>query len=266
MHLRQTMIFSLPLLLTSSLALAQQAPAKNAGENDQSGQQQRTQTKNKKNKGGDANKDQKGEKSTTILGKKVTNKDEDLDVSVTSQTRTTSAEPPRRDVVESRAEEIREAQGKRWSAAPLLGYGTNDMGLGLGARAGYTFETPIYVGGSFLYHFGTDNVGSAAAFGVTENRRTFYYPAVEAGYDIGIGPVLVRPYGGLGILFAHDSVTTNGQSASGTENALMLYPGVTAQYLFPRSPFFVGGDTRVLLPFAKQGAAFNIFATAGLQM
>jgi hypothetical protein len=265
MNLRQSMIFSLPLLLSSSLALAQQTPANNAGGSDQSGQQG-TNQKHKKSKDADAKKDQKGEKSTTILGKKVTNKDEDLDVSVSSQTRTTSAEPQRRDVIESRAEEVREGQGKRWSAAPLLGYGTNDLGIGLGARAGYTFETPIYVGGTFLYHFGTDNVGNLGAVGVTENRTRFYYPAAEVGYDIGVGPVLVRPYGGVGLLFGRSSVTTNGINATGTDNTLMVYPGVTAQYLFPRSPIFVGGDARVLLPFENESASFNIYATAGLQM
>lgn len=271
MNLRHTMVFALPLLLTSSLAFAQQAPPDNAGATDQSGRQT-TQPKHKKAKGTDATSSEakkddatkKGEKSTTVLGKKVTNKDEDLDVSVTSQTRTTAAEPQRRDVIESRAEAVREIEGRRWSAAPLLGYGTNEFGVGVGARGGYTFESRIYVGGTFLYHAGSDNIATGA--GITQSHRKFYYPAAEGGYDIGIGPLLVRPYGGVGILFANTDVTANGLQASGTENALMIYPGVTAEYLFPRSPVFVGGDTRVLLPFAKQSPSWQLFATAGLQL
>jgi hypothetical protein len=241
MHLRQSMMLSLPLLLCSSLAFAQQGPDAKKKKTEKAAEPQ--------------------ERSTTILGETVTNKDKDLDVSV-GKTRTTSAEP--RDVVESRAEETREIEGRRWSVAPLLGYGTNDFKLGIGARAGYTFKTPVYVGGTFLYHFGADNI--LVGPGITEASSRLYYPAAEVGYDIGIGPVLVRPYGGAGFLFTRTSITTNGVSASDTKSSLMIYPGATAQFIFPRSPVFVGGDMRLLLPIENEGASFSLFATAGVTM
>lgn len=196
-------------------------------------------------------------------GKPLTNEDGDADLAV-SMTHTTSADPARRDVVESRAEEVREAQGHRWSAAPLLGYGTNDLNVGLGARVGYTFDTPVYVGGTFLYHFGTDNV--AVGPGVTESQARVYYPATEVGYDVGLGPVLLRPYGGVGVLFRQTSVTTNGLQASNTNTSLTVYPGVTAEYLLPRTPVFVGGDARVLLPLENESTSLSVFATTGVKL
>lgn len=274
MNLRRTLIFSLPLLLSSSLAMAQQQPATSTDDTHEHAQQQQQQHTKKKTtdaKQPEQKKQKEGQgtgnetKSTTILGKKVENKDKDLDVSV-GQTKTTSAEqPPPRDVIESRAEEVHEVQGKRWSAAPLLGYGTADLKFGVGARAGYTFDSRVYVGGTFLYHFGNSNV-ETTGLGVTDTNRTFYYPAGEAGYDIGVGPVLVRPYGGVGVIFAHTSVTTNGIEASATDKQLMIFPGITAQYIFPRSPVFVGADTRVLIPLEGESASFNVFATAGVSM
>lgn len=35
----------------------------------------------------------------------------------------------------------------------------------------------------------------------------------------------------------------------------MLYPGLNAHYIIGRTPIFVGGDTRVLLPFENQAAS-----------
>ena len=201
--------------------------------------------------------------TTTVAGQKATNHDQDLDMSV-GKAELTSAEPGRRDVIESRAEARREGEGRRVTVAPLLGYGFNDLGVGVGARAGYTFDIPVYVGGTFMYHTGTDKLVDRP--GVTESSSSFLYPALEVGYDIGIGPVLLRPYAGAGVLFGRMSTTTNGVSATDTERAFMLYPGATASYLIGRSPVFVGGDTRVLLPLENQGISLTLLATAGLHL
>jgi hypothetical protein len=259
-------MFALPFVLTSSLALAQQKDepktekqskdqTKKKGQKPQT--QTQTQTQDQKAKA------EKAKKDATDTGQKtLQQKDEDLDMAIGEAT-TTAAE--KRDVVESRAERRREVEGKRWNVAPLFGYATNDLNVGMGARGGYTFETPVYVGGTFLYHFGADTV--AVAPGVrTETSTSFYYPGIEAGYDIGIGPVLVRPYGGAALLFGRTSTTINAISGSDTSTSLMLYPGVTAQYIFPDSPVFVGGDTRVLLPLENVKPAFSLLATAGLTL
>lgn len=196
-----------------------------------------------------ASADQRGNKT------KVENKDKDTDTSVstsqpssatpTSTTQTTAANyDSRRDVVESRAEDRREVRGDRWTMAPQVGAATGGYGLGVGARVGYTFRTPIYVGGNFMYHQNGGVPGSERAF----------YPSAEVGYDVGIGPVLVRPYLGAGLLL-RDAASTTG----------LIYPGVTAAYLIKDTPAFVGADGRVLLP-TGDGApnAVALSGTAGV--
>ena len=182
-------------------------------------------------------------------GAKVQQKDKDTDLAVPSSevstTQTTAANyDSRRDAVESRAEDRREQRGDRWSVAPQVGAATNGYGFGLGARVGYTFKVPIYVGGNFMYHAGSGNESG------TERA---WYPSGEAGYDVGIGPVLVRPYVGLGYLMRDNA-----------KDAGMVYPGVTVAYLIKDSPVFIGADGRVLLPLADGGRALGISGTAGV--
>jgi hypothetical protein len=204
-------------------------------------------------------------KTTTVAGEKATNKDEDLDMAI-GKTETTAAapDPGRRDVIESSAERVREGEGRRVTAAPLVGYGFNDLGLGVGARAGYTFDKPIYLGATFMYHGGANDTVRRA--GVTDSSTSYLYPGIEAGYDIGIGPVLIRPYAGAAVLFGRVNTTQNGQSETTTERAVMVYPGATVSYILPKTPVFVGGDTRVLLPFANQGPSLTLLGTAGLHL
>jgi len=264
MNFRRTILITLPLLLSSSLAPADEARPPEGSTTTSAKKKTETTKKSETTKQKkQPSKGAAGGTSVTVGGTKIENKDSDLDMSV-SQTKTTSAEQPPKDVAESRAEEVREGQGKRWSVAPLLGYGTGRLNFGMGARAGYTFETPVYVGATFMYHFGDD--GFASGQGVSESSRSFYYPAAEVGYDVGIGPVLVRPYAGAGILFNRTSITTNGVSDSVTNSELMIYPGVTAQYILPKTPVFVGGDMRAVLPIEGEAASFSLFATAGLKM
>jgi hypothetical protein len=201
--------------------------------------------------------------TTSVAGQKAVNKDEDLDMAV-GQTATTAAEPGRRDVIESSAEARREGEGRRVTAAPLVGYGFNDLGFGVGGRVGYTFDTPVYLGATFMYHAGKDGIVEAP--GVVASSSSFMYPGIEAGYDIGIGPVLIRPYAGAGLLIGRISQTVGGNESTRTESAAMVYPGVNAHYIIGRTPIFVGGDTRLLLPFANQGPALTLLGTAGLHL
>jgi hypothetical protein len=170
-----------------------------------------------------------------------------------STTRTTSAttdpEYPyyRRDVVESRADYRRRIEGKHWTLAPMVGYGSNGLGVGVGGRLGYTFATPIYIGGNFVYHAGAD----------TTPRIHAYYPSAEFGYDFGVDTVLLRPYGGVGVLFRGGDVPTT--------NTGLVYPGFTFHWLIPRSPAFLGADARVLLPF-DGGAALAVMGTVGANL
>ena len=191
---------------------------------------------------------------------KVENQDQDSDLSVsksgskwksgsqseqTSTTTTTAANyDTRRDVVESRAEDVRERRGDRWSVAPQVGAATGGYGFGVGARVGYTFRTPIYVGANFMYHQGGDVPGSERAL----------YPSAEVGYDIGVGPVLIRPYVGAGLL-VRDAATNTG----------LVYPGATIAYYIGDTPLYVGADGRVLLPTGDDAnRAVAISGTAGV--
>lgn len=176
----------------------------------------------------------------------VANRDRDPDRAV-STTRTTSYVADgsaRRDVVESRAEERRVVEGKSFTVAPLFGYTTNGYGLGVGARLGYTFQTPVYLGANFMYQAGDSGTNSSI------------YPSAELGYDIGVGPMLFRPYGGVG---AH----VLSRTTAGSNTTALVYPGLAVHYLIPRSPAFVGGDAKVLIP-VDRSAAVSLGATTGL--
>jgi hypothetical protein len=171
------------------------------------------------------------------------------DHAVVSTTRTTAASYDpyyRRDVVESRAEERRRIEGKHLTLEPMIGAASNGFGLGFGGRVGYTFDTPVYVGGNFVYHVGSDTP-----------RAYAYYPSGEVGYDFGIDDVVLRPYGGIGVLF-------RGGDVASTSTGL-VYPGFTFHWLVPRSPAFIGADARVLLPF-EGTAAFAMMGTAGANL
>lgn len=272
MNLRRSMLFTLPLLLSSSLALAHETPcpAESTSTSATKDDKKVETTKTKETKAPKPKKAESAGASATTQGKKAKSKDSkdtDCDTAV-GQTTTTSVEQPvRRDVAEAPpAEAVREDEGTRWTVAPLFGYGTADLKFGLGARAGYTFkDTPVYIGGTFLYHFGTSSPELVGA--TTESDRHYYYPAVEGGYDFNLGPVTVRPYGGLGILFSRTTVTIpTAPNDTTTSNELMLYPGVTGEFLIPRSPLFVGADTRVLIPLEGQASAFSVFGMAGVKM
>jgi hypothetical protein len=182
-----------------------------------------------------------------------------------STTTTTVAEA--RDIPQSAPVERRKSNVMdRWSAEPLVGYGSNNFRVGVGGRAGYTFDkVPVYVGATFMWHNG-DSGTVVRALSVTETSQSFYYPALEVGYDLDLGPVLVRPYVGAGVLFIRDKVAVNGFENVNTQHAFMPYPGVTAHYTLPNTPVYVGADSRVLVPVVNKGASFQAFAVAGLSM
>jgi hypothetical protein len=151
------------------------------------------------------------------------------------------------------------------SAAFLLGDGFKDgIGLGLGARGGYTLPMNLYLGGTFIYHLGKSEGG------VSEH---FYYFGVEGGYDLAAGPLIVRPYLGLG----DSTVTASGTiagfgSVSTSSSSLALWPGATA--LYPIGNLLVGADARYVIVTSSSTdssgnsstpSVFSLFATVGYQ-
>jgi Tetratricopeptide repeat len=158
----------------------------------------------------------------------------------------------------------------------LLGYTSDNVNVGIGVRGGKVVTQHLYVGGSFVYNFGTSfTVGSV---GGTETVSTSaFYIGPEVGWDFtGLAPnFTLRPYGGLG--FASFNVSTsfvnqnNGANASSSASRLLFWPGVTAIYDIPNTNFMVGGDARlVFVPSSSVGwnggPAFGIFATGGIRL
>ena len=93
-----------------------------------------------------------------------------------------------------------------WSVAALLGFGVNNgVGIGIGARGGYTLDNHVYIGGTLIDHL--------------PSGLNILLLGGEAGYDFEVGPVVIRAYGGLG--FANASVSVGGVSASSNERRVL---------------------------------------------
>jgi hypothetical protein len=144
---------------------------------------------------------------------------------------------------EAHAQEAVDIPG--WSAQALVGFAFNDVGFGLGARGGYTLDNHVYIGGTLLYHLGNNGVSALMIGG-------------EGGYDFPVGPIIIRPYGGLGMVNVSVSIpaytvpgpggptTYGGGSVSDTK--VGFWPGCQFLYSIPgNEKFFVGGDARILI-------------------
>ena len=81
-----------------------------------------------------------------------------------------------------------------------LRFGSDDLNLGLGARGGYTIRESVYIGGLFDYWFGEEEERGIPGSRFSVDASYWDLLAV-GGYDFGISPaVVVRPFGGLGIV------------------------------------------------------------------
>jgi Outer membrane protein beta-barrel domain len=113
------------------------------------------------------------------------------------------------------------------SARGLYGAPTDDRrinpyGAGLGLRLGVTLPASLYLGGSFDYFFG----GSEQAVLGVEQSRSVLQLMGHVGYDLGFGPVTLRPQLGLGLAQAHSEVG----DVSASESDFALAPG--AEFMF----------------------------------
>jgi hypothetical protein len=77
------------------------------------------------------------------------------------------------------------------SIAGLTGFGANAYGANFGVRGGYTLPSHLYVGGTILGNTGLGN-------SLLPGWGLGFTMGGEVGYDIVAGPLVVRPYGGLG--------------------------------------------------------------------
>jgi hypothetical protein len=159
------------------------------------------------------------------------------------------------------------------SIGGLIGFGSSAYGFDLGVRAGYTLPNNVYLGGTFIFNTGFNGWGAGFTTGF------------EGGYQFAAGPVVVRPYGGLGFadeqysygfcgggggsnsalqeclsacaqgagaaIGACDSGCEStyggggGGGACGNTTSFAFWVGGTAMYDFKGGPWFVSADIRL---------------------
>jgi hypothetical protein len=92
-------------------------------------------------------------------------------------------------------------------------------GAGIGLRAGVTLPASLYLGGSFDYFFGEsiDTPLGDVSFSVLQLMA-------HAGYDLGLGPLTVRPGLGLGLA----SLSGDTPVGDNSESDFVASPGVEA--------------------------------------
>jgi hypothetical protein len=152
------------------------------------------------------------------------------------------------------------------SAGVLLGYGFDSAyKFGLGARGGYTLSQKIYIGGTFVYHF-----GQSQSIGGFSESESLFYVGPEGGYDIVIPSapqILIRPYLGLG--FESVSVSASGTqtlggivvNVGGSSSGFSFWPGATGLYSFTPN-LSAGLDARVVVAtFSEGDSTFALFLT-----
>jgi len=120
------------------------------------------------------------------------------------------------------------------SLALLLGYGVstpepNLLGPGLGFRAGYTFDSGIYVGVLGLAHLGSHDEGES------EVRHHAQSARAELGYDFSIFRLTLRPS-----LRAGGALVTTARDVDGRFVSPELGVGMTL--MIPLGRVFLGAD------------------------
>jgi hypothetical protein len=162
------------------------------------------------------------------------------------------------------SDEVPEASGaaaaRPISVGLLLGYGAilsdsplNPWGLGFGLRGGYNIDA-IYLGARFVYYLGEDPVN-------------LWELGIEGGYDFGVGPVVIRPQLGLGIVGLTVEIPMIFGMGGGTETETELYiaPGGSVLYDI-NEQFFVGGELRLKFVMSDPGIeALTILANLGMR-
>jgi hypothetical protein len=190
-----------------------------------------------------------------------------------------SAAPPASDAGASAARS-RGAGGERppgrFGLALLSGYGVNDFSadapesgrpyqLGFGLRAGYTFGSGIYLGGTFVRHLGGSVEDALPEADFTYKTSTHVtYAGAEFGTDIEAGPLVFRPYIGVGGSSLSVEVEALGVKASTSDRAIAVWPGATMFY--PVGDFQIGADLRyVIVTESEKNSSPSFFGHLGYQ-
>lgn len=142
--------------------------------------------------------------------------------------------------------------GFRYGVDLTSGDTLNPWGVGLGVDGGYTLSNAVFLGGSIEYFFGEQIGGDGN--GASANLWQF---SAEGGYDIGSGPVVLRPKLALGFANVHVKscavapIDIAGTACtSDTKSDVVLLPGATFIVMPPG--FSLTLDLRYELVFASQ--------------
>ena len=127
----------------------------------------------------------------------------------------------------------------------VTGWGHNAYRAGFGGRVGMTFPFHLYLGGALASHLGANIRANGDGQEVYDAAYHVSYGGPEAGYDLYVGPVLLRPYAGAGVLAAVGHTTVRGVSTGGSTGYFYVAPGVLAAY--PIRRVLVGLDLRMPL-------------------
>jgi len=168
------------------------------------------------------------------------------------------------------------SDGGGLSLGALFGYGidfedgdVNPFGVTLGARAGFTMDSNLYIGGTGIFHVGESEETSLGGITVESSLRMLQIGA-EVGYDLHTSSLLIRPYAGLGLNVAFISATvsgTGGTDMDTSDSETDLYLNLGGALLYPIDNFFVGGDVHLANVFSDETLTGLVFAlTAGLNL
>ena len=94
----------------------------------------------------------------------------------------------------------------------------NPYGIGIGLRGGVTLPSALYLGASFDYFFGESDDAVDIDFNL-------YQLMGNVGYDIGLGPLTLRPSLGLGVASTSVEADVIGVRLEETESDFVLSPG-----------------------------------------
>ena len=112
------------------------------------------------------------------------------------------------------------------------------MGPAVGLRAGVTIPlTSLYVGGLFLYHSGEDIDVERAAGTQATLTSSSYMLGGEVGYELGLGPLVLRPSLGIG----YHNASIEELLEDGDQNSVYLSPGINAMVVLG---LMVGAELR----------------------
>jgi hypothetical protein len=169
-----------------------------------------------------------------------------------------------------------------FSVAGLIGFGAGYEGFDLGVRGGYTLPNNIYLGGTILLNVGFGGWGAGFTTGF------------EGGYQFAAGPVVVRPYGGIGVVLEQYNygnganqacaadpsacaiecqanpglAICNGAYGGGSTSSFAFWVGGTAIYDFKGGPWFVAADIRTgdaPLLYGSGGFIFAFLPSGGYE-